>query len=132
MYYTIYKDERGQFRWRARGNNHEPMGSGESYHNKADCISTVNRFNGLNNYPVHDETVGYASSVAAGGLTGNVGIINRQAIPGLLGMPMQAPPALFGMPLTPPARRGLLDSFSNPEPAANGLLSAVLSGLPLK
>lgn len=32
----------GQWRWRLRGTNGEPIASGESYVNKEDCIHAVN------------------------------------------------------------------------------------------
>lgn len=55
MYFEIYKETgaragllninsttTGQWRWRLKSRNHEPITSGESYHNKQDCIHAIN------------------------------------------------------------------------------------------
>jgi uncharacterized protein len=52
MYFEIYKETAartgiigstiGQWRWRLNSQNHEPITSGESYHNKQDCIHAIN------------------------------------------------------------------------------------------
>lgn len=54
MYFEIYKETAartgllsvsstdGQWRWRLTSQNHEPITSGESYHNKQDCIHAMN------------------------------------------------------------------------------------------
>jgi len=48
MYFEIYQEARGllsatsgQWRWRLRGANHEPIASGESYHNRQDCVAAI-------------------------------------------------------------------------------------------
>lgn len=35
------RDE-GQWRWRLRSGNNEPIASGEAYKNKADCLKAIN------------------------------------------------------------------------------------------
>lgn len=122
MYFTIYKDTQGQFRWNAKANNHEPIASGESYHNKADCVSAVKMMNGLNNYPIHDKTLD-----------------GRNRLAELAFAPTPAPElnklftaGLRGAYMTPPATGGLLGSFSNTAPPANSLLSIMAAGLPRK
>lgn len=53
MYFEIYKETTatrsllnscttGQWRWRLKSQNHEPITSGESYYNKQDCIHAIN------------------------------------------------------------------------------------------
>lgn len=50
MYFEIYQEKAGllalsgtggQWRWRLRAANHEPIASGESYHNKQDCLKAI-------------------------------------------------------------------------------------------
>jgi uncharacterized protein YegP (UPF0339 family) len=53
MYFEIYREQSanslrgllgsttGEWRWRLRGTNHEPIASGESYPNKADCLHAI-------------------------------------------------------------------------------------------
>ena len=41
MYFTIYKDAVGQWRWNLRAANREIIAHGESYYNKADCEHVV-------------------------------------------------------------------------------------------
>jgi len=47
MYFEIYQEKSGllslsgQWRWRLRGGNHEIFASGESYHNKQDCLKAI-------------------------------------------------------------------------------------------
>lgn len=53
IYYTIRRDPDGCWRWRALGNNHEIVASGEAYFNKIDClhaISLLQRSGGANIY----------------------------------------------------------------------------------
>ncbi|MBZ2206580.1 YegP family protein [Massilia soli] len=57
MYFTIYPAEQGQFRWNLKSANHENICSGESYHNKADCVKAIQLVNGMNNYPTRDLTL---------------------------------------------------------------------------
>ncbi len=41
MYFEIYKDSTHQWRWRLKAANHEVIASGESYHNKSDCLHAI-------------------------------------------------------------------------------------------
>lgn len=42
MYYYVYKDASSQWRWRLyAANNRVIADSGESYHNKADCLAGI-------------------------------------------------------------------------------------------
>ena len=42
MRYEVYKDGRGEWRWRLRAANHEIIAtSGEGYKNKADCLHGI-------------------------------------------------------------------------------------------
>lgn len=42
MYYQIYKDTAGQWRWRLQAANHQTIAtSGEGYHNKQDCVHAI-------------------------------------------------------------------------------------------
>ncbi|MBJ7535829.1 DUF1508 domain-containing protein [Rhodomicrobium vannielii ATCC 17100] len=41
MYFTIWKDAAGEWRWRLQGANNEIIASGESYKNKADCEAAI-------------------------------------------------------------------------------------------
>ncbi|WP_095107202.1 DUF1508 domain-containing protein [Pseudomonas sp. Irchel 3E20] len=48
MYFEIYQQTTGtsltglnQWRWRLKAGNHEPIASGEAYHNKADCLHAI-------------------------------------------------------------------------------------------
>lgn len=56
MLFTIYPAELGQYRWNLKSANHEKICSGESYHNKADCLAAIQLVNGLNHYPIRDLT----------------------------------------------------------------------------
>ena len=58
MYFQIYKQQAGllntQWRWRLKSANHEPIASGESYYNKADCLHAIELIRGANLYtPVY-------------------------------------------------------------------------------
>jgi len=63
MYFEIYQEKstllqswlpsdanvsKGQWRWRLKSNNHEIIASGESYHNKQDCLHVVDLIKGTN------------------------------------------------------------------------------------
>jgi uncharacterized protein YegP (UPF0339 family) len=40
--FVVYKDAKGEFRWRLKGRNWETLGdSGEGYKNHADCLSAI-------------------------------------------------------------------------------------------
>lgn len=41
MKFEIYTDSSKQYRWRLLGKNGEPIASGESYKNKADCQAAI-------------------------------------------------------------------------------------------
>lgn len=41
MKYEMYKDNRGEWRWRLKAGNGEIIASGEGYHNKQDCQYAV-------------------------------------------------------------------------------------------
>jgi uncharacterized protein YegP (UPF0339 family) len=42
MYYNVYKDAAGQWRWRLYAANYKIIAdSGEGYFNKADCLSAI-------------------------------------------------------------------------------------------
>ncbi len=54
MYYQVYQSD-GQWRWRLRAaNNRIVANSGESYWNKADCLSAIDLVKGSYNAPVYD------------------------------------------------------------------------------
>jgi uncharacterized protein len=60
MYFEIYQGPAGgiinaglqgseqQWRWRLKSANHEIIASGESYHNKADCLHAIGLIQGTN------------------------------------------------------------------------------------
>ena len=53
MRYEIYNDRAGEWRWRLRAANNEPIAtSGEGYRNKADCLHGVNLVKGSANAQV--------------------------------------------------------------------------------
>jgi uncharacterized protein YegP (UPF0339 family) len=54
MYYTIYKDGTGGWRWRFLAANNEIVASGESYINKADCLYAISLLKGSSNAPVYE------------------------------------------------------------------------------
>lgn len=64
MYFTIYRDNKNQYRWNLKSDNHEPIASGESYLQHASVRHAVALVNGKNNYPVYDQTVGLLDSLA--------------------------------------------------------------------
>ena len=41
MKYELYKDRRGEWRWRLRASNHEIIASGEGYVKRADCVHSI-------------------------------------------------------------------------------------------
>lgn len=55
MYYTIYKDGSGKWRWRFIAANHEIVASGESYYNKADCLHAISLLKGSSAAPVYEQ-----------------------------------------------------------------------------
>ncbi len=54
MYFTIYKDTSGQWRWNLRSANREIIAHGESYYNKRDCLHAVNLVKTSYNAPVYE------------------------------------------------------------------------------
>lgn len=57
MYYELYKDVVGQYRWRLRSANHRIIAnSGEGYHNKSDCRDAIRLVKSSASAPVHDNT----------------------------------------------------------------------------
>jgi uncharacterized protein len=43
MYFYVYLDNRGEYRWRlVAGNGRTLADSGEGYRNKSDCINAIN------------------------------------------------------------------------------------------
>lgn len=55
MTYYYYKDTAGYWRWRLRAANNKVLAdSGESYHNKADCLSAIEMVKGSSNAPVKE------------------------------------------------------------------------------
>jgi uncharacterized protein len=54
MYYTIYKDTQGYWRWNLRSANHEIIAQGEAYYNKADVLSVINLVKGSASAPVYE------------------------------------------------------------------------------
>lgn len=48
MYFEIYKDVAGQFRWRLRAANHEIIAQGEGYTSKQNCQNAINLVKGTN------------------------------------------------------------------------------------
>ena len=57
MNYVMYKDKRGQFRWRLKAANGKIIAaSSESYIKKADCQHGIHLVKGTADAPVHDET----------------------------------------------------------------------------
>lgn len=55
MAYYVYRDAANFWRWRLRaGNNRIIADSGESYHNKSDCLAAIELVKGSKNAPVYD------------------------------------------------------------------------------
>lgn len=55
MYYKMYKDVSGQWRWRlVAGNARIIADSGESYWNKSDCLAAINLVKGSSSAPVYE------------------------------------------------------------------------------
>lgn len=53
-YYVMYQDTAGYWRWRfVAANNRIIAVSSESYHNKNDCLWSINLVKGSANAPVH-------------------------------------------------------------------------------
>ena len=54
MYYVIYRDVNGHWRWRLNAANHEAIASGEGYVNKSDCQNAVRLVKTSSLAPVHE------------------------------------------------------------------------------
>lgn len=55
MYYQVFKDQTGQWRWHLRAaNNKIVAASGESYWNKSDCLAGVALVKQSYNAPVYE------------------------------------------------------------------------------
>jgi uncharacterized protein YegP (UPF0339 family) len=56
MEYHIYRDSTSQWRWYLlAGNNRKIANSGESYHNKSDCLSAIALVKGSGNAPIKED-----------------------------------------------------------------------------
>lgn len=55
MAYYIYKDARGEWRWRLRAANYRIIAdSGEGYHNKADCLAAIQLVKSSYDAPIYE------------------------------------------------------------------------------
>jgi uncharacterized protein YegP (UPF0339 family) len=54
MYFQIYMDGSGYWRWRLRAANHEIIASGEAYYNKSDCLRAIALVKGTYGAPVYE------------------------------------------------------------------------------
>jgi uncharacterized protein YegP (UPF0339 family) len=55
MFYNIYKDAVGYWRWRLYAANNKIIAdSGESYYNKADCLSAIGLVKSSTNAPIRE------------------------------------------------------------------------------
>lgn len=55
MYYNLYVDVNGQWRWTLyAANNRKIANSGEGYYNKADCLHAINLVKGSGPAPVRE------------------------------------------------------------------------------
>ncbi len=54
MYYIVYKDTAGYWRWNLRAANHEIVASGEGYANKQDCYHAISLVKGSATAPVYE------------------------------------------------------------------------------
>lgn len=55
MYYHLYKDTAGQWRWTLYAANYRKIAnSGEGYFNKVDCLAAINLVKGSGNVPVRE------------------------------------------------------------------------------
>ena len=111
MYFTIYRDSQNQYRWNLKGDNHEPVASGESYLQKAGVSHAVSLVNGVNGYRVDDHTE------------------SQGLLSALLGVHTPSPAFGFGLPnpssTWPATLRGInpqasgLDGLLNPDKQKN-------------
>ena len=55
MYYEVYKDAIGQWRWRLKSTNHRTIAdSAEAYWNKTDALNGISLVKNSYNAPVYD------------------------------------------------------------------------------
>lgn len=55
MYFTIYRDRQGQWRWTLKANNHETIAvSSEGYINKINCTNAIALVKSAGNAPVYE------------------------------------------------------------------------------
>lgn len=55
MYYKLYKDTAGYWRWTLYAGNYRKIAdSGEGYFNKSDCLSGINLVKGSGSAPVYE------------------------------------------------------------------------------
>lgn len=55
MYFTLYKDKQGYWRWTLKAGNHETIAdSAESYYNKSDCQAGINLVKSSSSAPVYE------------------------------------------------------------------------------
>jgi uncharacterized protein YegP (UPF0339 family) len=55
MKFTVYRDHKGEYRWRLRGNNFEPIAdSGEGYRHRGDCLHAIDLIKSSTSADVED------------------------------------------------------------------------------
>lgn len=55
MYFQLYKDVQGYWRWTLyAANNRKVANSGEGYWNKADCVHAINLVKGSGSAPIYE------------------------------------------------------------------------------
>lgn len=54
MYYIMYKDTAGLWRWNLKAANHEIIASGESYYSKTACQNAIDLVKGSYSAPVYE------------------------------------------------------------------------------
>ncbi|MBW3565474.1 MAG: DUF1508 domain-containing protein [Acidobacteria bacterium] len=52
MYFEIYTDTQGHYRWRLKAGNHEIVAQGEGYRNRSDCQHAISLVKQSSNAPV--------------------------------------------------------------------------------
>jgi uncharacterized protein YegP (UPF0339 family) len=55
MYFTIYQDAGGQWRWRLKAANHEIVAAGEGYTSKDGCLHAITLVQGSASAPIREE-----------------------------------------------------------------------------
>lgn len=55
MYFELYKDVNGHWRWRLKSANRQIIAiSGEGYYNKTDCLNAIGLVKSSSNAPVYE------------------------------------------------------------------------------